>query len=82
LVEEILKHWPGRWDDRSGQASLHEASLLNLSTDKAFRILGWSARWGFEETVEATVSWYRNILGRDSGNACELVRGQISRYVE
>ena len=35
LVVEVLKHWPGRWEDKSDPNAVHEAKLLNLSTDKA-----------------------------------------------
>ncbi len=59
LVQEVLKHWPGRWEDRSDPHAVHEAKLLNLATDKAFHFLRWQPAWNFEETIEQTVSWYR-----------------------
>lgn len=59
LVEEILKNWSGSWKDlSSGGQAVHEASLLNLSSDKAYHMLGWSPRWNFAETIRATVEWY------------------------
>ena len=59
LVAELLKHWPGKWEDRSDPSAVHEAKLLSLAIDKAFHLLGWKPVWGFERTVEETVSWYR-----------------------
>jgi CDP-glucose 4,6-dehydratase len=59
LVEEILKHWPGSWVDGTDPQAVHEASLLNLATDKAFHLLGWSPRWNFADTMQRTVAWYR-----------------------
>lgn len=59
LVQEILRHWPGDWVDKSDPAALHEATLLNLSTEKAHAILGWSPVWSFEETIARTIGWYR-----------------------
>jgi CDP-glucose 4,6-dehydratase len=59
LVQEILIHWPGRWEDRSDPHSPHEAKLLNLATDKAHHFLGWSPAWLFAETIARTVEWYR-----------------------
>jgi len=44
LVQEVLKHWPGRWEDKSEPAAVHEAKLLNLATDKAHHMLNWVAR--------------------------------------
>ena len=58
LVEEVLKHWPGEWQDKSDPHAPHEASLLNLATDKAHHMLGWSPKWNFAETIAETVKWY------------------------
>ena len=49
LVEQVLRHWPGRWEDASDPTAPHEAALLNLATDKAFHTLGWQPRWGFQQ---------------------------------
>lgn len=59
LVLEVLKSWPGHWEDRSEPSAVHEAELLNLSTDKAFHLLGWRPVWDFGGAVNATVEWYR-----------------------
>jgi CDP-glucose 4,6-dehydratase len=58
LVESILKSWPGSWLDRSNPDAVHEATLLNLVTDKAFHLLNWQSVWDFERTVKETVEWY------------------------
>jgi len=82
LVVELLKHWPGRWEDRSDPHAVHEASLLNLSTDKAHHVLGWRAVWDFSSTVAQTVEWYRCATAADSSAAIPaLTREQIARYV-
>lgn len=78
LVIEILKHWPGRWEDRCDPNAPHEASLLNLSTDKAHHALRWQPVWGFAETVSQTTAWYR--AARDNSNAALLTRQQIAGY--
>jgi CDP-glucose 4,6-dehydratase len=59
LVEEVLKHWPGRWEDRSDPAAVHEAGLLQLTTDKASALLDWAPCWGFADSVRETIEWYR-----------------------
>jgi CDP-glucose 4,6-dehydratase len=70
LVVEVLKHWPGgAWFDMSDPNAVHEAVLLNLSTDKAFHLLNWKPVWSFERTIENTVIWYRN--SRDNTAAAE-----------
>jgi CDP-glucose 4,6-dehydratase len=59
LVQEVLAHWPGEWEDKSDPNAVHEAKLLNLATDKAFHFLGWQPVWNFKETIAETVGWYR-----------------------
>ena len=85
LVEEILRHWPGQWDDRSDPKAVHEASLLNLATDKAYHLLGWRSVWDFPTSIEQTVTWYRAVSETNVGNApgsraLVLTREQIERY--
>jgi CDP-glucose 4,6-dehydratase len=86
LVEEILEHWPGDWKDLSDPAAVHEATRLNLATDKAFHLLGWKSVWGFEKAVAATVDWYHcaaNILRsspQPSARLMELTLATIHDY--
>ena len=81
LVEEVLKNWPGKWEDKSDPNALHEASLLNLATDKAKHMLGWSPRWEFSGTIKNTVDWYRAVDG-DPSQATTLTKQQIGNYVD
>ncbi len=79
LVDSVLAHWG------SGEKLLNhsgprpaEAGKLYLNCEKARRLLGWQPLWNFEETVEATVDWYRSALnGADIWN---LTTGQIGSY--
>ena len=77
LVQEILKHWTGEWEDKSDPLAKHEAKMLNLAIDKAHHLLQWAPVWSFEETIDATVGWYRKA---QSENAHELTSSQISEY--
>jgi len=51
----------GSWEDKSGEQNeaQPEAKMLALAWEKAYLRLGWSPRWGFEETIERTAKWYR-----------------------
>jgi CDP-glucose 4,6-dehydratase len=80
LVQEILKHWPGSWEDKSDPTALHEASLLNLSTDKANHLLAWKPVWNFEKAIQATIGWYRTVSGSSEGRASEITSAQIIEY--
>jgi CDP-glucose 4,6-dehydratase len=79
LVAEVLKHWPGRWEDQSDPKAVHEAGLLQLSTDKAHALLGWQPIWSFPATVERTVAWYRETAA-DPHSARALTSRQIEQY--
>ena len=83
LVQEVLKHWPGCWEDRSDPNAVHEARLLQLATDKAHALLQWTPVWSFADAVRETVTWYRE-TSRDpsSATAQALTRAQIARYAD
>lgn len=78
LVQEILKHWPGEWEDRCDAAAVHEAGKLHLATDKAFHVLGWQPRWDFETTIAKTVEWYRKVERGENPTGC--THQQIQEY--
>ena len=79
LVAEVLKHWPGRWEDRSDPKAVHEAHLLQLATDKANSLLRWSPVWTFPAAIKETVKWYRE-TGAMPQAAAALTADQIARY--
>jgi CDP-glucose 4,6-dehydratase len=57
----------------------HEATLLNLSIEKADRLLGWKPKWGFDETIAETVSWYARVHA-GTVTPLEITRTQIAEY--
>jgi len=78
LVREVLKRWPGRWDDKSDPEACHEAELLMLSTAKAKSILHWRPTWDFQTAIVNTVGWYRGV--NENAAAEDLTRAQICEY--
>ena len=79
LVQEILKNRSGSWLDKSEPNAVHEATLLNLSIDKAGCILGWKPVWNFETTVQKTVFWY-DAVHKKNATPAELTSRQIVEY--
>lgn len=79
LVEQILMHWPGRWEDHSDPDALHEAERLNLCWDRAFHQLGWKPSWNFSTTIRRTIEWYRHALGSPS-DCLKLTQADIRAY--
>jgi CDP-glucose 4,6-dehydratase len=80
LVQELLKHTGGDWTDASDPHARHEASKLNLATDKAFHLLGWQPLWNFETTIQRTAEWY--LAEYRKGDPKELTQRQILAYQE
>ena len=78
LVEEILRHWPGKWEQVAQEKHLKEAPLLSLAIDKARNVLGWQPRWDFATTVRETVAWYRE----ESALMTNFTQKQIADYSE
>jgi CDP-glucose 4,6-dehydratase len=81
LVQEILMHWPGRWDDKSDPKAVHEAKLLNLATDKAYHFLNWSPVWSFSETIAQTATWYLR-ADASATDIRQLTTGQILAHTQ
>ncbi|HUB67885.1 MAG TPA: CDP-glucose 4,6-dehydratase [Candidatus Methylacidiphilales bacterium] len=84
LIEEVLRHWPGKWEQAHQEKHLKEAPLLSLAIDKAQATLGWKPRWNFAETVAQTVAWYHDYFARSKKNGppamADFTRQQIEAY--
>jgi CDP-glucose 4,6-dehydratase len=78
-VTEILKNRKGSWGDASKPTAFHEAMLLNLSVEKASRLLDWKPRWNFEETIKRTVNWYE-LVNAQKMAPLEITIMQISEF--
>jgi CDP-glucose 4,6-dehydratase len=82
LVEEILSVWPGKWVDGSDPKSVHEATLLTLSIEKAGALLRWRPAWSFEEAVHNTVAWYHERHAKKNKDMAAYSTAQIEAYFE
>jgi len=78
LVNEVLKHWNGKWEYNEEDA-VHEAFLLNLNIDKALQFLNWNPVWDFKTTIENTVDWYKNGF-KNPASIAEITKNQIKQY--
>ena len=86
LVERTLEVWgsgEARMAPQSGAP--HEAGLLRLSSEKAEKRLGWRPAFSLDETVDATVRWYKMAadLAAGRGGAAtihEFTTEQIAEY--
>jgi len=80
LVDEILKVWPGQWVDGSNPKSVHEATLLSLSIEKAGALLGWHPAWDFKEAIQRTVNWYHQRHALNNLAMSDFSSQQIDDY--
>lgn len=81
LTQRIIHCWENGEIEVQPQADApHEAGLLQLNCDKAFNMLGWAPRWGFDRSIQETVLWYKNQLTTQDVRA--LTRTQIRSYME
>ncbi|MEX3014529.1 CDP-glucose 4,6-dehydratase [Gymnodinialimonas hymeniacidonis] len=78
LVEAASVHWPGTWTDTSDPTQRHEAQSLSLSIEKARGTIGYHPRTGFEEAVELTMRWYRDVA--DGADAKTTSLAQIEAF--
>jgi CDP-glucose 4,6-dehydratase len=84
LINEMAIHWKNiSWKDISeNKHHLHEAGLLKLNCDKALALLQWCPTLTFQQTVEMTVSWYRNFYQDKPASMRDFGAEQISSYCD
>jgi len=78
LVRQSQSHWEAiRIEIAEDPAAPHEANFLMLDCTKANRELQWKPVWSIRETLEMTISWYRDFyqLGQIDTSA------QLDRYL-
>lgn len=81
LVNRVLTDWPGTWTDASNRPAPHEASILQLDNRKADSEFGWRPTWTFDESVRATVGWYRDCHDQASAfDARERTQADIKAF--
>lgn len=79
LINEVLKHWPGTYKINQSSDNLHEAEKLQLQIDKAKIKLNWRPKWGFEDAIRETISWYKKV-SEDPNLALDLCIKNINEY--
>ena len=81
LVNKVISSWgKGELNIVSQQGAPHEARFLQLNCDKAKQLLHWRPCWNFDQAVEKTVSWYRQVEAGDS--ALRISKQHITEYME
>lgn len=60
VVKKVREYWDiGEYKCQNIKDAFHEASFLRLNCSKAYSLLSWKPKWGYNETIKKTVEWYR-----------------------
>lgn len=79
VVESLIREWgEGRVEVQGEQKKVHEAGLLQLSSEKAQHALDWRTRLDFEQTMAFVAHWYRD--HKQGQSVSDITRGQIAQY--
>lgn len=82
LVETALARWgAGPWRRVQDDLVEHEAAYLALDSEKAARLLHWRGAWDFEQSVSATVDWYRKFYAERPKSMLGPCLADIERYM-
>lgn len=81
LVQEMMKYCEGTWDDAGDPNAPHEAGRLQLNTDRANALLGWTPVWRFHQVVLETAKWYIDTEHTtDPGQIHDRLMDQLETY--
>ena len=84
VVEHLLNGWPATKTKLVVQPDPRgaEARLLYLDCSKAVRDLKWRPTWTLEQTLDATIAWYKTFYGSENPDMYAASSGQIDTYVD
>ena len=60
LIKRLGISWHYNKTKTENKSKFHESKLLNISSSKAKRLLGWKSVLNFSQTAEYTTKWYNN----------------------
>ncbi|MCP9848776.1 CDP-glucose 4,6-dehydratase [Cyanobium sp. Morenito 9A2] len=61
VVDTLLRHWPGQWQEQAEPQAPAESGELRLNSERARQLLGWRPLWSFELAVARSAGWYRAV---------------------
>ncbi len=80
FLREIKNNWPEINWKIIKKKSFYESSLLQLNNKKAKKILKWTAKLNFRETVRYLVDWYKEFK-KNKKNIYKISKKQIINFV-
>jgi len=81
VLNEMSKSWENvKWKIQSNDNDHKEAGLLKLCCDKSHHLINWYPTLNFKETIEFTMSWYREYYKNEKFDCTEFTINQIKLY--
>jgi CDP-glucose 4,6-dehydratase len=81
LITNFQKHWHNIDVEINRDNTPYESGLLNLDTTKARTRLNWQTSLNFDESVEWTASWYKDVF-LDKENIENTSVAQLEKYIK
>ncbi|MCW6157982.1 MAG: CDP-glucose 4,6-dehydratase [Thermoplasmatales archaeon] len=81
LADKFIENWDTGSYSITKSNDKKESNYLELDISRAKNELNWFPRYGFEESVEKTVEWYREYY-RDRSSINKITENQIMTYFE
>ena len=81
VLTEMSKSWKNvKWNIELNENNQKEAGLLKLCCDKAHHSISWYPTLNFNETIEFTMSWYREYYNDENFDCNKFTKSQIKLY--
>lgn len=83
ILDEIRKEWKDfNWINSKKNKTISETKLLVLNCDKSKKILKWTLKLSFKETIYKTISWYKFFYNKnvDKKKLRAFTRKQVLDY--
>ena len=81
LALEIINVWQDGQMEETHNSEVYEASFLEINSAKSSQYLNWQPRLSFKESIQFTISWYREFLN-GSANMNEITKRQVREYLD
>ena len=80
MVRYIIKIWGyGKLQIKKKKNQPKEQQILQLNLDKSMQKLNWKPIFSLEETIEATIYWYKEVF-LNNINPLIISETQINKY--
>ena len=80
VVSNMLKFWKVDMNIEYQESEYFESHFLGLNNERSCKVLKWSPRLNFENSIKETVYWYKNVFnGKDP---LEEINSSINRYIQ